>query len=189
MSLYLSRWPHACEIDAGFRAEFPDMAKKIEKLGLGVYRTDKRKKHDLLGFPVWRLSHFDMQISGFTQDSPDKPYTRESLLKSLDRKLRGIRKGRREIAKQTSEDRIRYVGELLDKNYAWAAERGLTSRAFISGYHPSGDYATGLDGSYGAFLWGVGQVCAGERKWDDDTPFSDLLVRAYSAKLKESSRG
>jgi hypothetical protein len=186
MSLYLSRWPHDCEMDAGFRAEFPDMAKKIEKLGLGVYRTDKRKRPDLLGFPVWRLSHFDMQISGFTKDSPEKPYTRERLLKVLDKKLRGIRKGRREIANQTPEDRIKWVGELLDKNYAWAAERGLTSRAFISGYHPSGDYATATGGSYGAFLWGIGQVCSGERKWNDDTPFSDLLISSYRAMLAKA---
>lgn len=163
------------EIDPKFEEEFPDLAKKIRRAGLGVYKTHHRKK-DMLGFPLWRLQHFDTQISGYMRDSPKHPYTREALIKATEKKLRSFRQGQREIKNMTVEQRVAQVGNILQENWSWAADRGLTFNNWIHGYHASGDHATRLHDHIGVWLWGIGQVCDVEHKRGDHRDFSEILI-------------
>jgi hypothetical protein len=184
MSIHMGAWPIHTDIHAGFEKEFPATAKKLRKVGIGVYKSNPRAKKDMLGFPVWRTAHWDHQLTGYMRDTPDKPYTRERVEKRIDRFLSRFRKAQREIAGMTIEERIRQVGEILDDNIEWAARQpGGIYNAWISAPHDSGDKACTLEGrSAAAWLWGIGQVCACERnQWSNET-YADRLVNAYREK-------
>lgn len=181
----LTSWPVNTDIDAGFENEFPELAARIRRCGLGVYKAQapRRYKGDLLGFPIWRLSHFDFQISGFTQDKPDLPYTRELLVKRVDKVLKAFRKEQRAYKTMTPEQRIAAVSEQLEKNWGWAARNGRTYNHFVHAYMPGGDYATRLHDSAGVWLWGIGQVCAVELRGTDWMHVPERLMEAYRNKV------
>jgi hypothetical protein len=185
MTLYMNKWPIETAIDAGFEKEFPELAARIKRCGLGVYKTKEKRgsRGDMLGFPTWWLSHFSFQISGFTQDKPDLPYTRELLVKRVDKVLKAFRKEQRAYKTMTPEDRINAVSAQLEKNWEWAARNGHTYNSFINAYMPGGDCATRLRDSAGVWLWGIGQVCAVELRGTDWMHVPERLLEAYRAKV------
>ena len=157
------------KIHKKFREEFPDLAERCEGLGIGVY-AQKGARKDLLGFPMWRMSHEDFQMTGFRKDTPESPYTRDSMIERTNKKLDRIEAGRAEAAGWSRKERALHVLEKLGEQDLGShfGQRGYSQGAWYYGSHDSGDYAHALV-SYGV-------RCVGVQLYDE--PEELLRVRA-----------
>jgi len=184
MTLYMQNWPIETAINAGFEKEFPELAAKLRKCGIGVYKQKPKRgyKGDMLGFPIWRTTLFDDQISGFLQDKPDLPYTRETLIARVEKNVSRRIKGQRSYKKMTREQRIEAAAKALEDAWTWACRNGYSYNSFITGWTAGGDHATRLQESVGVWLWGIGQVCAVSIDRKDERTISEILLEAYHKK-------